>query len=237
MTHMPFMTRLRAFASCRLIEMAKKIYTHPTPEPTAMEQIHAKWLAVNGEKTLRVDYPLNSSSIVLDVGGFEGQWASDIYARYLCNIHIFEPVPKFAKDIESRFAKNQMIKIHQVALGAENGSIEINIEGDASSTLLGGDSCISVQQVAFSDWYQKIKSPQIALMKINIEGGEYALLDHLIKTRLINRIDQLQIQFHNFIHNAESLMSDIQLKLAETHEITYQFPFIWENWKRKGGAE
>ena len=36
-----------------------------------------------------------------------------------------------------------------------------------------------------------------ALMKINIEGGEFELLERLLETRLISRIENIQVQFHN----------------------------------------
>ena len=69
-------------------------------------------------------------------------------------------------------------------------------------------------------------------MKINIEGGEYDLLDRLITTGLVGKIDNIQVQFHEFVPNAKERMQNIQKKLSKTHTPTYQYEFIWENWKR-----
>lgn len=183
---------------------------------------------------MRLDYAIDSNEIVLDVGGFEGQWASDIFSRYLCTLHVFEPVPYFAESIRRRFANNPNIYIHEAALGNRNDRLSISIDGDASSTLLTGEGAISVALWNCSEFIRKNGWSQIALVKMNIEGGEYELLEHLIETGLIEKIRHIQIQFHDFVPDAHQRMLSIQKKLQHTHELTYYFPFIWENWKRKG---
>lgn len=194
---------------------------------------HSLWLTDNGDKTLRLNYGLSSDDIVLDVGGYEGQWASDIFSRYVCLIHIFEPVPYYADMIESRFSRNNFIKLHKVALGRVDDEIEFSIAGDASSSVILGDQTVKAHVVAFSDWYKKNNLTKIALMKINIEGGEYELLEHLIETGLIDKIKNLQVQFHNFFPDAERRMFVIQQHLEKTHQLTYQYKFVWENWTRR----
>jgi hypothetical protein len=49
--------------------------------------------------------------MVFDVGGYEGQWSSDIFSKYVCHIHIFEPVPEYAEQIASRML-NDLVKLH-----------------------------------------------------------------------------------------------------------------------------
>ena len=70
-------------------------------------------------------------------------------------------------------------------------------------------------------------------MKINIEGAEYDLLEHLIDTGLISNIHNIQVQFHDFVSNAEQRMIMLQKELEKTHGLTYQYPFVWENWRVK----
>jgi FkbM family methyltransferase len=194
---------------------------------------HADWLAANGDKTFRLDYPLNRDSIVLDVGGFEGQWTSDIFSRYLCRIHIFEPVPEFANRIARRFAANDRIKLHRLALGARSGDVALTVKGDASSVFLKGGERVTIQVIAAESVFESELIDEVDLMKVNIEGAEYDLLEYLIATGLIMRIHRLQVQFHNFVPDAEARMRSIQAALERTHRLTYQFLFIWENWQRK----
>jgi hypothetical protein len=70
-------------------------------------------------------------------------------------------------------------------------------------------------------------------MKVNIEGGEYDLLDHLIESGLIQRVRWLQVQFHDFVPNAAERMRAIQDRLRATHEPEWQHEFVWESWRRK----
>ena len=40
-------------------------------------------------KDLNFLFELDKNSIVLDLGGYKGDWANEIYRRYGCNIFIF----------------------------------------------------------------------------------------------------------------------------------------------------
>ena len=66
---------------------------------------------------------------------------------------------------------------------------------------------------------------------VNIEGAEYELLEDLIRSNFISAIRMLQVQFHDFVDDAEPRMQAIQELLAGTHELTMQHRFVWENWK------
>lgn len=86
------------------------------------------------------------------------------------------------------------------------------------------------------DFFEENSIQRIDLMKINIEGAEYDLLDHLIQSGIVLRIKNIQVQFHDFVLDAERRMRCIQAGLACTHELTYQYPFVWENWRLKEQA-
>src|SRR5438309_2140987 len=90
------------------------------PVKRAIALAHRDWLAARGDQTLRLDYDLSPNSVVLDVGGFEGQWASDIFGMYLCNVHVFEPVREHFESISRRFQRNKSIHIYPFGLGASH---------------------------------------------------------------------------------------------------------------------
>ena len=60
------------------------------------------------------------------------------------------------------------------------------------------------------------------------------MLECLLDNDLIGSIDNLQIQFHDFVPDAEKRMNAIKARLGLTHELTYEYIFVWENWKKKG---
>ncbi|HDL01458.1 MAG TPA: FkbM family methyltransferase, partial [candidate division Zixibacteria bacterium] len=188
------------------------------------------WYADNGEKGLRLDYDLDSNSIVFDLGSHEGQWASDIFSKYLCTVYCFEPVSSFVEYSTKRFAKNDKVVIHRFGLSNDNKVIKISHCGTASS-IYQGDGIEEADLVKATNFMTQNNISRIDLMKINIEGGEYDLLDHLLDSGFIKKIANLQIQFHDFVPNAKQRKEDIKKRLEKTHLLTYQYEFIWENWR------
>jgi FkbM family methyltransferase len=206
----------------------RKIYK--TPQEKAFDA----WFRDEGDKTLRLDYPLGPASVVFDVGGYEGQWASDIFSRYLCRIHVFEPVEAFAEKIKQRFIQNKSVLVHPFGLSDQTKQVGMAVASDRSSAYLSlPASSQSVKLVRFSEFVDNNRIERVDLLKVNIEGGEYDLLPHLLDTGLIRNISNLQVQFHSFVPDSERLMKSIQARLAITHALTYQYGFVWENWSRR----
>ena len=191
------------------------------------------WFEIVGDESLRLDYDLDEESLVFDLGGYKGQWASDIFSKYVCRIFIFEPVTEFAKRIRGRFIKNEYISVFEFGLSSKNSFANISINMDSSSIYKNSSDLQEIRLVEAIDFMKEHFIQEIDLMKINIEGAEFDLLNHLIDTEFIHNIKDIQVQFHDFLPEAETRMGKIQEKLRETHEITYQYKFVWENWRRK----
>jgi len=201
--------------------------------PIPMETRVIPWFRDKGDSTHRLQYDLNASSIVLDLGGYEGQWASDIYSRYCCTVHVFEPVQAYAENIQRRFAGNAHIQVYPFGLGATNTEIQIGLSNDGSSVFQKTAQTETGQLVEAKAFFDRNGIGEIDLMKINIEGGEYEFLEYLLDTGLAVKIKNVQVQFHDFVPNAETRMKSIQERLSQTHSLTYQYEFVWENWRVK----
>lgn len=191
-----------------------------------------RWFQHEGDKTLRLNYQLDANSLVFDLGGYEGQWASDIFAKYCCTVHVFEPIVEFADNIEMRFAQNPKIIVHKFGLSARDQTVQIHFDHNQSSMYASGVDVREAKLISIQNFLKTEKIEWVDLMKINIEGGEYDLLDHLIDANLAKQIANIQVQFHDHMLNAEERMKRIQEALEKTHHLTYQYPFVWENWKR-----
>jgi FkbM family methyltransferase len=212
----------------RMVGMASRLLL--TPE----EKRARRWAHAGHDRTLRLQYPLTTNAIVFDLGGYQGQWASDIYSMYRCRIHVFEPVAAFAEMIVARFAKNPDVIVHDFGLASSTRASIVTLGRDASSMMrddLDGPK-EEIRLVAFSDFIKAEGIANIDLMKVNIEGGEYDLLNHVLDAGLIDMIADLQVQFHSFVEGAEQRMLDLRGRLAHTHEPTYAVDFVWENWRR-----
>lgn len=192
-----------------------------------------RWFSDNGDQTLRLNYPLSKESLVVDLGGYEGKWAKVINDIYGCRVHVFEPVPQFCEKIRNLLGSNEKITIHQSALGPEKSNSLINMSADSSSMFAdiasGHESAVPIVVESIHDFMTQVSS--IDLMKINIEGAEYDLLDSLSEEELL-KIENIQVQFHTFYPNCYERRNSIQSKLSKTHHLTYNYEFVWENWRK-----
>lgn len=218
------------------ISLLKRIgkYVKQNYFPTEQDIAIKKWRADNGDHNLIPVHDLDENSLVLDIGGFHGDFAAEIYARYSCSIKIFEPVPHFVEQMKARFHKNPNVEIFEIGLGGHTSTETMSVNQFSSSVHRSvSDNTITIKIVDIVDWLEANKIDKISLMKINIEGSEYELLDRLLDSKYIHVINEIQIQFHGFVPDAKVKMNKIQARLAETHALTYQYVFIWENWKLK----
>jgi len=211
-------------------KIARTIYR---PLLTKKDESWSAFYKAGGEH-IRYEYTsLNKESVVFDLGGYEGQWASDIYSRFRPKLYIFEVYTPYFDNIEERFRFNDDIKVYNFGLSSKDAVEEISIDGFSTSAFKKSAHMVNIQIKKASDFISATGIKKIDLIKINIEGAEYELLDHLIATGIIKTIDHLQIQFHDFIPDAVTKMNQLRDKLALTHYPTYKFDFIWENWKLK----
>ncbi len=212
----------------RIYRKIKKLITPPTERELRVRQ----WKRSGSEK-LRYTYNLDENSIVFDMGGYKGEWSSDIFSMYLSEVYVFEPVKSYFTDIKERFSKNPNIKVFQFGLSKETVDLEIGMDNDGSSTFSKSTHKELIQLRKASDFLKEHNIQTVDLIKINIEGGEYDLLEHLIESRLIEKFKNIQVQFHDFVPKAEERMKKIRTELEKTHTATYQSDFVWENWKIK----
>ena len=213
------------------------------PNPDFDPQVHAervlRWQADNSDERLRTNYAcLHPESILLDLGGFHGDFAFLMNGKYGAICHVFEVIPDLCEKIMQDGRWNEKIIVHPLGLARSNRQEKLFLAEEGSSTFCNrasNENQITIDLVKASEWFEnELHGKMVDLMKINIEGGEYELLEHLIEKHLIKQIRNIQLQFHeDVIPNASRRMAAIHLKLAQSHRITFQEKFVWENWELK----
>lgn len=191
-----------------------------------------RWFRDDGDSTLRLDYPLDEHSVVCDLGGYHGDFAAQIHQRYACNVFVFEPVPVFHEHCVARFSGNADIHCLNFGLSDKAGWFEIDCCEDASSFVRSGKRAISqrAELRPVTAIFEELGIRCVDLLKINIEGGEYDVLESLIKSHLMERIRFVQVQFHHFVPDAEARRQAIRSELAKSHVEMWNYPFVWESW-------
>ncbi len=219
-----------------IVRILKKIFTRIRKIlfPSLQDRELIRWYRDDGDNQKRFDYVVSSDSIIIDLGGYDGNWASDFYSRYMSNIFIFEPIQNFADNISNRFKANPKLKVFPSAIGNSERKDSMQLDGVGSSLFRGSNNKgIEVDVKDAKYLFDICGITKCDLLKINIEGGEFEVLPRLIETGLITSIDNLQIQFHKLSSDSSKDMYSIRHELSKTHECTWEYTWIWENWKRK----
>lgn len=191
------------------------------------------WGEDKGDDTLGVDYPLTSDSIVFEIGGYVGVWASKIISRYDPHLYIFEPISEYYSNLLKKFSSNPKVHVNGFGVSTQNTMVDIYKNNDGSSLHVKTGDIEQVKLRDVEDILFEVGHERIDLIQINIEGEEYSLLEHMIDRGLINKFRFIQVQFHAIGCDYDKRRLDIQSKLSLTHLLRYNYPFIWESWQEK----
>jgi FkbM family methyltransferase len=190
------------------------------------------WFSHDGDNTHRLNYDLNENSIVFDLGGYHGEWAYKIFQKYNCNIHIFEPIPDLYKNICDRFHNNPKIKVYNFGISDSNKKMKLTLSNDGSSFHIKGEKQIDCEVKSIIEFLKDNNFEKVDLIKINIEGDEFPVMKSLVDNNLAIIFTDIQVQFHDFYPDCKNLRQEIHDKISETHRLTYNYEFVWENWTK-----
>lgn len=144
----------------------------------------SRWLKDEGESSLRLSYLLTETSIVFDIGGYRGTWSEGIINLYNPYVYIFEPIPQYYSEIVEKFRLNHKVQVYNFGLSDKNVDAKMALLLDASTIYKKGKQYINIKLRDINEFIGEAGIERIDLIKINIEGGEYPLLDRLINSRI-----------------------------------------------------
>lgn len=214
------------------------------PSLRAMLELHSYSPAILGfvgatvcDRHLLHDADIGSQSIVLDVGAFTGKWADAVAELHDPVIYAFEPNPRSYARLEEKAANNRKLRPQQYGLGGRDETVEFTLNG------LGSSMCddrsrnrnvdkIQVKIAAIDSAWRSLSLDRVDLMKINIEGAEFPLLERMIETDMLDKVDTFLIQFHEWHPDARRRREVIQRALSQTHRQEWNYDFVWEKWVR-----
>lgn len=147
--------------------------------------------------------------ICIDLGANLGVFTTRM-AEVAQRVHAFEPDPWTAQELRKAVAGYGNVEVIEAAAGTEPGRMPIyrsarfetdQHKGSLSSTLLADKSNVTATPVAevevmdFCAFLQGLDS-DVALIKIDIEGAEVALLERLLDDPVAARIDHIFVETH-----------------------------------------
>lgn len=190
---------------------------------------------LSGDDSYLTNHKLNTESVVFEVGGYTWVFSDVILQKYDCYMYIFEPVREYYDILKNKYRNNDKIKIFNFGLSNKNEEISIGKSHDWSSVFKKSWQHEMVQLVDFDTFVSQedIGDKKFDLISINIEGGEYDLLERILQTSP-HMMQSIQVQFHDFVPNAGEKRDRILLLLEKNgYKKGYSFPFVWEFFTQK----
>ena len=196
------------------------------------------WHREDGVGQFWRDLPATSDDVAIDAGGHVGDWTGQIVCKYGCKVLVFEPIPEYCAQIRRRFSNNARVKIMEAGLAGHNGKESFVMDGLATSlfpTRATGNA-VTVELLDVGDVFAQNGLSDVACMKINIEGGEYELLERMLQLDLARRVRSYLIQFHSSAPDYDARHKRIREGLARSHRMVFAYPHVWERWDRTEAA-
>ena len=155
----------------------------------------------NDEYSLPASYILKDSPLILDCGSNIG--ISILYWKHKFinpKIIAFEPFENLSNFIKLNVSNNNIdVQIENVALGKDNTNISFFLDDENLTTgsinkSRGGKYEYKVPQRKLSKYFDELEN--IDLVKMDIEGAEFEVLNDLIKNNLISKCKVYIIEYH-----------------------------------------
>ena len=188
-----------------------------------------------GQAMLLRGMELGADDIALDVGGYVGDWAAEMLCRFGCRVIVLEPMAPALLALNARFGQNQRITIIEAGLAGSDKPLAMSVAADSSSAFRTGQAqqTTTVPMKGVAALFKELSPSTIGCMKLNIEGGEYEVLETMLAEDLLRTTRYLLIQFHEIDANSRERHRLIQEGLSAQFVKEFDYPFAWERWKRK----
>jgi len=168
--------------------------------------IYTEEKMVRGNKETRktiAKMKLNENSVFIDGGAHRGEELI-VLSEIGCEVHSFEINPIHCKNLEIIYSAHENININHAALWVENTYIDVYEKATSNLSSMTTEKCKSnidinkksrVRAIDIAEYISSL-GKKVDVMKLDIEGGEYKVLKHLIKTKVIDQIKVIYYEDH-----------------------------------------
>jgi FkbM family methyltransferase len=183
---------------------------------------------------------LARESIVYSVGvGNDISFDLALILRFGCRVHAFDPTPKSVQWIDQQSLPEQFV-FHPIGLADADGTARFVLpRADFVSFHIGQEQAAAASDVVecpvqrLTTITRSLGHARIDLLKMDIEGAEYAVIDDLLKSGV--PIAQLLIEFHHVIGDQPSLqrtrqaiesLNAVGYRIFDISPVGFEYSFI-----------
>ena len=177
---------------------------------------------------------INDASKVLDAGAYKGEFADKILKKFGSHLILYEPLESEFNYLKKKYQYNKKIQLYNFAISNNNNNKFLFIDHNNSSISYNKvNNSVEIKCENIVDIFDKEKN--IDLIKMNIEGAEYEILNEIINKNYLTRCKYYLIQFHhkddkNLIENKKIIAS--KFKEMNFKKI-FNYNYVWELWELK----
>ena len=190
-----------------------------------------QFISDGGDTVIFKNIILNKDSVIIDGGGFNGEFTDEILKKNFYKIYIYEPDKNFYNNLLKKYKFEKKVEILNLALFNKEQTITLSENSNASSIMESRKDGTKVKAVDISKEFKKYKN--IDLLKLNIEGAEYNVISRLIETQEINKVKYLLVQFHKEHDVDGSKFEKINLEILKNYNIIFNYKYVWSLFIRK----
>ena len=182
---------------------------------------------------------LPPSSLVIDVGANVGR-ISEVMAHRGARVISFEPNSKAFEELKNIEKRYPNVKSKNEAAGIKNQKIKLFLHKDMKNTdrdLTSASSLIShkynvsrnnaesVNEIDFAQFLNSLDEP-VELIKVDIEGYEIKLINHLLDNKAIGNVNKFYIETHE--RKIDSLIIPTKKLKARIKKEGYEDKFFFD---------
>jgi FkbM family methyltransferase len=190
-----------------------------------------RWKWQRGNDTLLTDFEFEDGDTVIEGGCYLGEFTRRIAACGKPHVIGFEPISEFFDQAKNATQDLANVEVHCAGLSDRNAEVDIHINGEGSSAYKRQGNAVKARMRCISDILTE--NGDAALLALNVEGEEFAIIEKLISAGEISRIKALVVQFHLVEDDSRARYDAISRDLEKSHNLTWRYPFIWERWDLK----
>jgi FkbM family methyltransferase len=186
---------------------------------------YATFVFLFREIFIRQEYEINmyeERPLIIDCGANIGMAA--LFFKYLyedADLYCFEPLPENNRCLDYNLKDFNRVYIEKFAIGDKVKDIKFYYNKgnglQASAKRNFQQEEITVRQLSLS-WYLK-EFKRISLLKLDIEGSEFEVMEDLAKSKRLKIIDRLVIEVHHNKKGSKSLAR--LLEILEKNDFQY----------------
>lgn len=143
-------------------------------------------------------------NVYIDCGAYNGDTldCNKLFNFKADYIVAFEPNPKFFSVLAG---KPQINELHNAVVWTQETIVEFSVDKNEpplgssvmqSKKTYSSGEVIEMHSIDFSEYIKQFKDDHV-LVKMDIEGAEFPVLDKLIQDGTIKYIDRLAVEFHH----------------------------------------